>query len=286
VLSKETPQPSTLQEQLLYIEFAYLFANLHRRRMETTILPIVVLLGIPGSGKGTLGKKLAAEFNLHHISLGDWTRDLYKAPISGISARINDLVKSEVIIPDDILAAEYGNVPVPVVLQMYNCKQRNENIRSIPYALRMAPFVKTLQDISSCATKGGPRAILLDGYPRVLSDAKKLEELLGNTFPYLAIFLECPSDVVMERYLQRARKGDTKVARFEERVKRFYTANPPILSYFRKRGLLVSICTDCSLEESYQRVLAELEGHLRWELLTTAESVPSLCPLPLFLDSR
>jgi signal recognition particle GTPase len=59
VLSKETPQPSTLQEQLLYIEFAYLFANLHRRRMETTILPIVVLLGIPGSGKGTLGKKIA-----------------------------------------------------------------------------------------------------------------------------------------------------------------------------------------------------------------------------------
>jgi adenylate kinase family enzyme len=254
--------------------------------METTILPVIVLLGLPGSGKGTLGKKLAAEFNLQHISLGDWTRDLCKAPISGVSARINDLVKSEVIIPDEILAAEYGNAAVPVVLQMYNCKQRNESIRSIPYALRMAPFVKALQDISSCSTKEGPRAILLDGYPRILSDAKQLEELLGNTFPYLAIFLECPSNVAMERYLQRSRKGDTEVARFEERIKRFYAANPPILSYYRKRGLLASVCSDCSLEESYQRLVSELKGHLRWELLTTAESMPSLCPLPLFLNSR
>jgi adenylate kinase family enzyme len=241
-----------------------------------------VLLGIPGSGKGTLGKKLAAEYNLHHISLGDWTRDLCKAPVSGVSARINDLVKGEIIIPDEILAAEYGNVAVPVVLQMYNCKRRNESIRSIPYALRMAQFVRALQGISSCATKGGPRAILLDGYPRVLSDAKQLEELLGNTFPYLAISLECPSGVAMERYLHRARKGDTEIGRFEERIKRFYAVNPPILSYYLKRGLLVRVCSDCSLEEAYQRLVSELEGHLRWELLTTAESVPSLCPLPLF----
>jgi len=205
-----------------------------------------VLLGIPGSGKGTLGKKLAAEFNLHHISLGDWTRDLCKAPIPGVSARINDLVKREVIIPDEILAAGYSNIPVPAVLQMYNCKQRNESIRSIPYALRMAPFVKTLQDISSCAPKSRPRAILLDGYPRTLADAKQLEELLGSTFPYLAISLECPSEVAMGRYLQRACKGDIELARFKHRIERFYAVNPPILSYYRKRRLLVSVCSDCS----------------------------------------
>jgi hypothetical protein len=48
-----------IQEQLIYIESAYLFANIHRRRMETILLPVIVLLGIPGSGKGTLGKKIA-----------------------------------------------------------------------------------------------------------------------------------------------------------------------------------------------------------------------------------
>jgi hypothetical protein len=159
---------------------------------------------------------------------------------------------------------------------MYNCKQRNESIRSIPYALRVAPLVKALQDISSYTTKGAPELSSSMVTLGSFCDEKQLEELLGNTFPYLAISLDCPSDVAMERYLQRARKGDTEVARFEERIKRFYAVNPPIVSYYRKRGLLVSVCSDCSLEESYRRVLAE--RHLRWALLMTAKSVPSLCP--------
>lgn len=49
-------------------------SDLFEQETKPQLLPIVLILGPPGSGKGTLCKHLAADFNLHHISVGNWLR--------------------------------------------------------------------------------------------------------------------------------------------------------------------------------------------------------------------
>ena len=39
---------------------------------------IIIMLGAPGSGKGTIGKKLCDEYSLEHVATGDIFRDEIK----------------------------------------------------------------------------------------------------------------------------------------------------------------------------------------------------------------
>ena len=61
----------------------------------------VVLLGAPGSGKGTQAAFISKEFNLKHVSTGDIFRDniARKTPI-GI--KIKDIIDSGNLCPDDL----------------------------------------------------------------------------------------------------------------------------------------------------------------------------------------
>ena len=57
--------------------------------IQSSFLPIILIVGPSGSGKGTLSEKLAADFNLHHLSVGDRLRESARPPIAGVLALIN-----------------------------------------------------------------------------------------------------------------------------------------------------------------------------------------------------
>ncbi|MBR1921539.1 MAG: adenylate kinase [Kiritimatiellae bacterium] len=101
-------------------------------------MDIVILLGAPGSGKGTVAGKLAAErANLKHVSSGDLLRGAVQARTpAGVEAKAY---------------MEKGNlVPDALIAQM---------IRDV--------VAETTGDVT----------MLLDGFPRNLAQAKTLEEM-------------------------------------------------------------------------------------------------------------
>jgi len=62
----------------------------------------IIILGAPGSGKGTLGKQLSKEFNFHLISTGDILRSEKKSG-SEIGKKINDILGKGNLVPDEIV---------------------------------------------------------------------------------------------------------------------------------------------------------------------------------------
>ncbi len=99
---------------------------------------IVILLGAPGSGKGTVAGKLAADHaNLKHVSSGDLLRGaVAKGTPAGVEAK--GYMESGNLVPDALIA-------------------------------------QMIKDVVAETT--GDVTMLLDGFPRNLAQAKILEEM-------------------------------------------------------------------------------------------------------------
>ncbi|KAM0681709.1 hypothetical protein GINT2_000223 [Glugoides intestinalis] len=62
----------------------------------------LIIIGMPGSGKGTQSKKVAAAYNLVHITTGELLRlEAEKKTVTG--KKINELLKSGKLLPDEIV---------------------------------------------------------------------------------------------------------------------------------------------------------------------------------------
>jgi adenylate kinase len=67
----------------------------------------IVLLGAPGSGKGTLGDRLAGELGLPHLSTGDLLR-AEAAAGTGHGRRVAPYLARGALVPDDLTDAVVG----------------------------------------------------------------------------------------------------------------------------------------------------------------------------------
>lgn len=96
----------------------------------------IILLGAPGSGKGTLAKKISRDFGLPQISTGDLFRTIVKLD-SPLANRVKEIMASGGLVPDEI------------TIEM----------------------VKDRIEKSDCE-----KGFILDGFPRTVAQAKALED--------------------------------------------------------------------------------------------------------------
>jgi adenylate kinase len=166
----------------------------------------VLLIGLPGSGKGTQAKVLAERRGYTHFSTGELFKEL-RARDSAVGRLVKDAYDSGKLLPDwfaDYLFEEA--------------------------ILNLAPEA----------------GIVLDGYPRSVPQAEifhKTAEWLGRE--YKAINLAVSEEAALERQLSRATVEDRPDSATEEKIRiRFneYRANTePLLAYFREKGKLADI---------------------------------------------
>jgi adenylate kinase len=163
----------------------------------------VLLIGPPGSGKGTQGERLAKRLGLRHIAAGDLLRSEVEAdtPLGRDARKYMD--RGE-LVPDQLMI----DLLMPVV-------------------------IKAGQD-------GG---YLLDGFPRSVAqayEARRLAEQKGVGAD-AAIYLDAPRDELVERILSRAEvegRADDTPDVVRKRLAVFDEATAPLVDYYRGRGLL------------------------------------------------
>jgi adenylate kinase len=68
---------------------------------------IIVILGPPGSGKGTQGKLLAQKLNYSYFSMGQFLRE-YADRGTELAGKVKRMVDEGLIIPDQWIADLFG----------------------------------------------------------------------------------------------------------------------------------------------------------------------------------
>ncbi|MDP2043747.1 MAG: adenylate kinase [Candidatus Omnitrophota bacterium] len=125
----------------------------------------LVLLGPPGAGKGTQAKRLAQRLALPHISTGDILRQNVK-DATDLGGQAKGIMEKGLLVPDDLVA------------KMLDERFNNPDIK---------------------------KGFILDGYPRTLSQARTLDEILSRKkiSVDLVVYLDTSDEVIIKRLTGR-----------------------------------------------------------------------------------
>jgi adenylate kinase len=186
----------------------------------------LLLIGPPGSGKGTQGERLSQRFGLVHIAAGDLLRAEVDAG-TPIGNKVSSYLDRGELVPDDVI-------------------------------------IELLMPVITKSVEGN--GYVLDGFPRSVGQAlvaRGLAEEAGAT-PDAVIYLEATRDELVRRILARAevegRSDDTEEV-IHNRLQVFDEATLPLVDYYRGRGLLRVVDANRSEDEVTAEILAAV-GHL------------------------
>lgn len=214
---------------------------------------IIVLLGAPGAGKGTLAVALKDQLGVHHISTGDLIRAEIKAG-TAIGLEIKRYVENGGLVPDE------------VVTKMIEGKIK-----------------------SSCSDGKG---YMFDGYPRTNAQAADLDKILAtvNLKIDFALYMEASMDVVLMRLTGRRvckacgavyhlknmpskvlgicdvcggelyQRADDNEETIRKRMTVYADSTKPIIDFYKGQGKLKTVNADHGAEEVRAALLNILNG--------------------------
>ena len=174
----------------------------------------LVIFGPPGAGKGTQSNFIVEKFKFYQLSTGDLLRKEVKSK-SKLGIEISSIINSGSLVSDEIVSKLIANY-------LSNDKYKNK--------------------------------LIFDGYPRNLTQAKTLRELLSQYSQKidLVLKLSVSLDTIKKRISER-RSLENRVDDNEEtaikRYKTYERSTEPVIEYYKKLNLLKVIDGESSIDQ-------------------------------------
>ncbi len=188
----------------------------------------VVLFGPPGCGKGTQAARLKEALGIPHVSTGDMFRD-HKKRQTELGKKVQEIMDAGKLVPDEVT-----NAMVEERLSRDDVKQ----------------------------------GVLLDGYPRNVDQAQKLDAILSSHGREVdaVIAIDVPEDELKERILERGKQSgradDQDPATIQGRLDVYRQQSEPCVAYYEetRRQAVHHIDGVGSIDAITERILKALKG--------------------------
>ncbi|MGM8365593.1 adenylate kinase [Virgibacillus sp. W0181] len=211
----------------------------------------LILMGLPGAGKGTQAEKINEQYKIPHISTGDMFRLAIKEG-TPLGKKAKEFMDQGALVPDEVTIGI-----VQERLAMDDCKD----------------------------------GFLLDGFPRTIAQAEALKDLLANMDKKIddVIHVDVPEEKLMERLTGRRvcptcgrtyhvvynppekdgicdKDGTTLIQRDDDTadtVKNRLAVNikqtEPLLDFYKQEGTLITINGDQQITDVFKDIQKQLE---------------------------
>lgn len=211
---------------------------------------VVILLGPPGSGKGTQAVRLTKELGIPHISTGDLFRENISKNTE-LGKRAKSFMDAGKLVPDTVvLDMLFDRVARPDCMNGY----------------------------------------LLDGFPRTLPQAEAFEKHLAPETELIVLDLEVPDEIIVKRAAGRVtcktcaavyniyfsppkqdgkcdkcggeliQRPDDKPEVVEERLRVYHNQTKPLVDYYEKQGILYKVDGTQSPDDVFQALMQKLSA--------------------------
>jgi adenylate kinase len=181
----------------------------------------VMILGAPGSGKGTQGKLLAEYLGIPQVSTGDLLRAAVKQG-TALGVKAKGFMDQGLLVPDEVI---FG-------------------------------LIQEILD-STRAAKG----VLMDGFPRTIPQAEAVDRMLAAKRATVdrVLLLEVDEAELTQRLLGRAAKEgrtDDNIDSIRQRLRVFHAQTAPLIAFYEGRGIVKRVAGTGAVGEIQQRMRA------------------------------
>ncbi|HLT56710.1 MAG TPA: adenylate kinase [Bacillota bacterium] len=212
----------------------------------------LILMGLPGAGKGTQAEKIKSKYNIPHISTGDMFRSAIQEGTE-LGKKAKQYMDQGQLVPDEVTVG----------------------------------IVKERLGKEDCK-----KGFLLDGFPRTLEQAKSLDAILDDLGVSLdhVLHVDVPEEKLMERLTGRRicptcktayhvlfnppkqegicdKDGSALIQRDDDKpetVKNRLSVNleqtKPLLDFYEEKGYLVKVNGDQDIDKVFQDIEKVLEN--------------------------
>jgi adenylate kinase len=177
-----------------------------------------MLIGAPGSGKGTQSAMLEQHLGVPAVSIGEVMRGLTAAG-TDLGRQLAGHMERGDLVPDDLV-------------------------------------VRIVRDALGDAPRSG--SYILEGFPRTLSQARRAESMLAPDAVIDLVVPDDVVRARLARRAPAGRADDAAHAVIEQRLRRFHDEIDPILQHYRQRGVLTAVDADRPPEEVNDEILRAL----------------------------
>jgi adenylate kinase len=212
----------------------------------------IIMLGAPGAGKGTQAKKLAAKYEIPHISTGD----IFRANIKNgteLGKKAKVFMDQGLLVPDELV--------VDLIMDRF-------------------------------AQPDCEKGYVLDGFPRTIPQAKALDEALAknNDAVEYAIDVDVPDEEIVKRMSGRRAcvncgatyhlvtippkkegicdvcnaelilRDDDKPETVLKRLKVYHEQTQPLIDYYRAKGVLRTVDGTKDPETAFDEIVSIVEN--------------------------
>lgn len=212
----------------------------------------IIMLGAPGTGKGTIGKILSEDLSLTHISTGDMFREQINKK-SELGHQLESYMSKGLLVPDD------------VVIEVVKARLLEDDVKN---------------------------GAILDGFPRTAVQAQALKEFLAEHNPSqkrIAIELKVPDEEIVRRVVNRItcsnkscgaiynietkppkiegicdicgselkRRGDDDEVTVRKRLGVYHQNAKDLLEFYQKNNALYSV-----YPKELDKAVADIKSHL------------------------
>lgn len=188
-----------------------------------SIQRIIVVLGPPGSGKGTQGKMLAFKLNCAYLSMGQHLRE-FSVKGTELAKKVKETIDSGTIIPDDWMKIIFREKILELMDQ---------------------------------------ETIILDGFPRDINQVPILDDFIKevNIWEFEVVFLNVPEEILIARIKERKNKetrADDNPEIIHTRFKEYEKKTLPVIETYRQRGNLIEIDGHRDINTVHQELMSKL----------------------------